>query len=323
MILWAWFACGAPEGDSDTLELDPAEELEIPSLEDVDFEASLEEAFVMALQADLDRVWRGHAEALALRQGTCPDFYAGTPDFELELDDDFPGLVWFDECESDEVGFAGWLGWTQQIAAESSVENPEFVFIEGERSLQGDGLVRQAGALVYEFDGEGADAVYVEDAGESSYYAYSSYVNGTVSEAEEMFRTEMYVVHSGGMGQTLEARGNLYWMDFRIAGRFDSVALDVEMVGAELAGEDDCTLEPRGWIGVRDEDAYWYEVVFEPRNPAEDYENDPYTECDGCGELYIRGLPQGTLVCPDFSSVWSSLTSPTMDDYALVIREVP
>lgn len=325
MIAFLWFACGAPE-ESDSVALDSADTLEIPSIEGIDFEATLEEAFVRALRADVQAAWVGHVQSVALAEPQCPDFYAGTPDLEMDFDDDFQGWVWYDDCQGTATEFVGLEGWTNWIAAESSVENPEFMFIEGERSLVGDGRVRQSGELFYEFDGEGADSIYLEQSGESSYYSYSSYLNGTLSGSvlgdDGSYRTEMYVVHSGGMGQTLEARGNLYFTHSRLNERFDSIALDVEMLGPELATEEDCTLEPRGWIGVRDENAYWYEVVFEPRNENGEYENDPYTECDGCGELYIRGLPQGIQVCPDFSGVWAALSAPSSDDYALVLRTV-
>ena len=79
---------------------------------------------------------------------------------------------------------------------------------------------------------------------------------------------------------------------------------------------------------MRDENAFWFDVVFQPRfdDDATDdpYDNFSYGPCDGCGTLYVRGLEQTDIeVCPDFSFLWSgALTHPEADDYALSMRDI-
>ena len=85
--------------------------------------------------------------------------------------------------------------------------------------------------------------------------------------------------------------------------------------------------EPRGWIGLRTEDAYWFDIVLQPRfddDPTADpYDNADYSPCDGCGTLYVRGLEQTDItVCPDLSFLWNGgLTHPAPTDFALSIRD--
>ena len=138
----------------------------------------------------------------------------------------------------------------------------------------------------------------------------------------------MYERTTGGDEATIELRGNIYYFDYRIAGRFDSVTVNLLWGAPDSLGPDECAAEPRGWIGVRDENAFWYDLVFQPRyddDPnAEPYQDGDYGPCDGCGTLYVRGLQQdGIEVCPDFSFLWDgTLTHPDPTDFALSLRDI-
>jgi len=131
----------------------------------------------------------------------------------------------------------------------------------------------------------------------------------------------------GGIDQGLEATGNVYFVERRIQDRFDSIGADLEIIGPEAAGPDDCALEPQGWIAIRDEDAYWYDLVFSPRFDGDpndpDYPNEPYSECDGCGTLYVRGLEQdGIEVCLNLDFLWDGmLAPPELQEFAFTLRD--
>jgi hypothetical protein len=193
-------------------------------------------------------------------------------------------------------------------------------------------VVRDDDGARFELDGEVVDSLYQVEAPGYSTWAWSSQLTGTATGrdlvTEGRFqapaRADLYLYATGGDAGRLEARGDVYFFDDLLADRFDSAALDIELLAPESAGPDDCALEPRGWIGLRDENAYWYDLVFLPRYDDatdEDYANDPYGDCVGCGTLFVRGVEAGT-VCPDFSGIWSGpLSPPAAEDFILTLRD--
>jgi hypothetical protein len=130
--------------------------------------------------------------------------------------------------------------------------------------------------------------------------------------------------------EQVEIRGNAYFFSPMIAGRFDSVAMDLALLGPGALGPEDCALEPRGWIGLRDEEAYWYELVFGPLATDDatggDTSSEAYTDCDGCGKLYIRGteVTEVGTVCPDLEAARQSaaLSPPEATDYVLPLHSL-
>ena len=133
---------------------------------------------------------------------------------------------------------------------------------------------------------------------------------------------------SVGLGaDRLEARGNVYLFEGRIQDRFDSIVVDMELIGDLGRGPDDCVLEPRGYIGLRDTNAYWHDLVFLPRYEDDltnnGFPNEPLSVCDGCGTLYIRGV-KTVDVCVDFSSVFSGgLIRPPIEDFVQSLHDLP
>ena len=135
------------------------------------------------------------------------------------------------------------------------------------------------------------------------------------------WRTDLNLSWTSGDQDTLTANGNVYFFDHLIAGRFDSVNMDLTLQGPTGASPEACTAEPIGFISLRDPDAFWYDLVFDPLESDGEYDNEPYAGCDGCGTLYIRGVKQEAPVCLDLSWVWSgALTPPAAADYALGLR---
>ncbi len=334
VLLLSLFGC--PK-EQELPELDPPEELVIPDLSGVDLEALYVEALELAISSDVRVPWRGHLGTLDRLTPGCPDVYAGTFDIETDaLDDDAPGLSWYDYCNAGDLRFGGFQYWEGSVQADGDLDSAEGLTTIGERKLQGDGVVGQGSAVLFEFDGVATDAITVNEAAGYSRWTYSSLVDGTVtgssafdgaSETPGGWRTDMYLFYTGGDVDLLEARGNIYLFERRLQTRFDSVAIDIEFVGPSGATPEDCAIEPRGWIGVRAENAWWYDLVFEPRfdeeGTGEPYENDPYTACDGCGTLYVRGIAQeGVQVCPDLSFLWAgALVPPDPTEFALSIRD--
>jgi hypothetical protein len=343
LLALALLACGAPE-DTDEIVFDDPVELPPPDLEGVDLEAAFTDAFRLMAAVDLRAGWAGHVDALERRRAGCPDIYLGNPDIEgIDLDGDARGYAWRDFCrQGDEIEWGGFAFWETEAGVQGDPTTAEGRTIEAERLLFADALVGQGDEVLFAFDGEGTDALTRTDAADGyEAWTYTSRVQGTVSgtlafPAEVTstamatpggYRTDLYRRATGGVDASLEARGNVYLFEHRIQDRFDSLGLDLELKGPAGAGPEDCTAEPRGWIALRDEDAFWYDLVFEPRYDGDpddpDYPNDPYSECDGCGTLYVRGLEQeGIEVCVDLSFLWDgALAPPSADAFAFTLRD--
>lgn len=335
-LLWLLLAC--TEKDTDTgVVLDPPEELEIPGIQGVDLDQLFVDTVKLGITADARVAWDAHAISLDLMDPGCPDIYAGIPDLEIDdLDEDVPGYSWLDQCYAGDERFGGYEYWENDVRVTGELEDPSGQTVAGQRSLIGNGVISVDDDVTFEFDGEASDSLTkIDDSTGFSRFVYSSLVDGTItgsipfpdgSPTPGGWRTDMYLSYTGGDVDSLEARGNVYFFEKRINDRFDSLAMDIEFTGPNGATPDDCAIEPRGWIGVRDENAYWYDVVFEPRFDDDatdsDYPNDPYTACDGCGTLYIRGIAQDVQVCPDLSFLWDgALTPPQGNEYALSLRD--
>jgi len=317
---------------------DPPEQLVVPSLDGIDLDNLYVEAVQRAITNDMRVPWQGHTTTVGQITPGCPDVYTGAPTDMIDgIDDDAKGLSWYDHCTAGDLQFFGFQYWEAQAHATGDPTSLEGRSIEGERMLLGDGTVSQGQDALFEFKGTASDALNRQDAPDYTRWTYTSLVDGTVTGQAAFagndihpsgYRTDTYLLYTGGDVDSLEARGNIYYFgaDDMIDGKFDSIALDIEFHGPTGITPDICPTEPLGWIGVRDSDAFWYDVVFEPRHDDDatdsDYPDDPYTSCDGCGNLYVRGVPQNVLVCPDLSFLWDgALTPPDADEFAYSIRD--
>jgi hypothetical protein len=315
----------------------PADVLEIPDVSGIDFPAVYLEAMRLNLQVSTSRPWAGHLASIDDVEDGCPDLYVGGPPVDdVMIDEDARGLSWYDTCTTSEgLAYDGYSYWETDVSLTGQVDTVEGQTISATRSLATDAAVLQEnGDLRWEFDGEASDSIYEVEAQGYSHWTYSTLVTGTVSGPDSFtddsmtpggYRTDLYLYATGGDVDELQARGNTYLFSDRLESRFDSTAMDLTLIGVSGAGPTDCTLEPYGWIGLRDENAYWYDLVFLPTDlldAQEPYENDPLSECDGCGTFYIRGVEQGPL-CVDFSVLFNEITRPTVEEFVLPLHTLP
>jgi hypothetical protein len=336
MILLFLVACQKEEPDEVDVGPGP-EELVLPDTTGVDMEASFADGLALALAVRADRAWNAHVATLPREATGCPDTFVGAPETEIDLgvDDDAAGRSWADHCETDAgVTWAGALWWEATASASGDASTPEGATFEGERRLSGDGTVSEGADVRFELDGEVSDSLSRTTAPDYEHWTYATTVDATFTGSDTFagtdtpdgYRADAYVYAVGGDAETLEARANVYTFDATFDGRFDSVSMELTMVSPDSASPDECALEPTGWISLRDSDAYWYDLVFQPADGGgEDtgYTDDPYAECDGCGTLYLRGVQIGE-VCPDFSFVWDGrLQPPAPEDFVDSFHDVP
>jgi hypothetical protein len=312
--------------------------LDIPDVSDLDFERDFRDAMELAMSVTSRTLFDSHRRSVESFGEGCPDVYIGTPPEDLARVDvrDPTGLTWSDRCIQPDTArtFSGYGYWEGDVLVSGDPASAEGRTVEADRMLVADGVVGDAEGVVFEFDGEASDSMSSVEAEGFTRWSYSSLIDGTSTGRDPFpadsltpdgWRTDLYVALTGGDVDSIELRGNAYFFDARIDGRFDSIALDISLQGELGAGPDDCTAEPLGWIGLRDENAVWYDLVFLPRFAfdvtGQPYPNDPLQECDGCGTLYIRGVEQGE-VCPDLSGIFD-LTPPSVEEFVLSVREIP
>jgi len=331
IFLFGLLSCTDPDGVT-TEDYVPPEQLTLPDLTGVDMAASFEEALSRVTEIQLSPAWNGNRDALDLRFDGCPDIYVGAPE-DLDMDD-AEGISWSDFCTTPGgLGYGGFTYWDGSVTQQGSTTSAEGLSVNGSRSMSGQAIVNANGETLYEFKGEASDSMYLVEAPDYRRWTYSSLVEGTISGtmatgASKGFRTDMYLYASGGNVDSLQARGNVYWFSNLINDRFDSAGMDLVLTGENGAGPDDCTLEPKGWIGIRDENAYWYDLVFMPKD-ADDttgYLDEEHSACDGCGILYLRGIETENYgqICPDFSNLWlnDSVDLPDADDFLLTLQQL-
>ena len=292
----------------------PVAALVLPDVSDLDLPAIYADALALALTVRGGVGWTGHVATLGMMTPGCPDLWVGPPEGDtLDLEMDAPGMSWADHCSNDRgVGFAGSLYWESHAAVTGSAATLEGEIGTGERRLVADALVGSGADARFELDGEVSDAVSRSQAPGYDHWTWSSLVQASLTGADLFagtatpggYRADLYLAVSGGDVNALEARGNLYLYDDRLADRFDSVAMDLVLGG-------ECGSAPSGWLSLRDRDANWYDLVFDAAS------------CDGCGALYLRGVAAGE-VCPDLSLVWDGRLAPaSLADFVLSSHDLP
>lgn len=306
---------------------DPAEELVLPDVSGVDFAGAYKDAIQRAKTVSVSAAWIAHADLLERRVEGCPDLWAGVPDDDAVDVDSEEGSSWYDHCSTGATDYDGWAWWDASIAVEGDADTPEGRTTDASRELSGNALIADGSGVQLELDGDFSDALSRSDAQDYAHWTWSTASSGTITLPTESYRTDLSVYASGGDENTFEPTGNVYLFNERIQDRFDSFEMDLAFAGEGAAAPEDCTAEPKGWIGVRDENAYWYDIVFQPR-----YDEDgdtgqsagTYTDCDGCGTVYVRGVEAAELgeVCLDFGFVWSEspVSPPNVEDYVLSLH---
>ncbi len=318
---------------------DPVQDLVLPDIEGVDMPTAYGSALAMAMSVTLTTPWRGNIDILDLGHEGCPDLYVGAPE-DADLDDDEQfGISWFDYCETPGgLYYGGYVVWDGTVSGEGDADSDAGRTTEGSRSMLANAIVGDNDDVLYEFKGEGSDSLYLVEAPGYTRWAYSSLIEATVTgdAVSELtgadgggWRTDLYLYATGGNADYIESRGNIFLFDTLISERFDSVAMDLTFSGPTGSSPDACTAEPVGWIGLRDENAYWYDLVFQPADSTDSSDtttDTTYGACDGCGTLYVRGIETTEYgeVCMDFSWLWASdpITLPAPEDFLFTVRDL-
>ncbi len=322
------FACSSPPEDTEVSVGAPAQELVMPSLDDVDLPQAFADALRMATEVTLSAPWQGNVDALELAHTGCPDLYVGAPE-DADLAEQL-GVSWYDYCTTPGgLYYGGYVLWDGAISGDGDADSETGRTIEGSRQMIANGVVGDDDAVLFEFKGSGSDSLYQVEAKDYTRWTYSSLLEATVTgesvaAGTDGWRTDLYLYATGGDADSVELRGNLYLFGPHIAERFDSVAMELSITGPTGAAPDACTAEPTGWIGLRDENAYWYDLVFLPTSGEAD--SDTYSACDGCGTLYVRGIETASYgeVCMDFSWLWEegAISLPASEDFIFTIRQM-
>jgi hypothetical protein len=304
----------------------------------IDFVTAYRDAMNLAVSVSTQQPWLGHTTSITGRGPGCPDFWTGEitdPSGEI-VGNDF-GLSWYDDCQTSlGMSYDGWVWWDFSVVEAGDPTTAEGLTSDATRTIEGDAFVSDVdGNVVFEFDGTATDSFYNVEADGYTRFTYSSTVDGTVtgsapfgtdSLTPDGYRSDLFLFLSGGDVDAFEARGNVYMFTPQLEGRFDSIEVDLSFTGPASAAPGSCTLEPLGWIGLRDANALWYDVIFQPRYTddivGEPFPNDPRSACDGCGFLYVQGIAQDIQVCMDFNFLFDGQTVPLPDpdDYVLPLH---
>ncbi|MCA9491157.1 MAG: hypothetical protein KC621_14605 [Myxococcales bacterium] len=302
-------------------------------IDEIDFESAFIEAVRMMTTVTTQAPWKGHVAAIDRREVGCPDFWTDPFTIANQTVGSEDGVAWNDDClTTSGLVYDGWIWWDSTVRNSGQADTYEGRTSEGSRRLEGKATVSTTDDITFEFVGEASDSLYRVQAVGYDRFVYSTRMDATVtgrdvfetdSPTPDGYRTDLVMSLTGGDVDNFEARGNVYTFYPQLQGRFDSIGVDMELQGPLGAGPDSCTLEPLGWIGLRDENAYWYDVVFLPRFQEDivdiDYANDPLSICDGCGRLYVQGIEQeGREICIDFSFLFDGTVHlPEIEEYVL------
>lgn len=324
-MIWVWLACtaGAPDSAQEPAWVDQGPDaLPLPDFSDVDLAAAASDALDLALELDLSGPWAAHAQALGHRTPTCPDLYAGDPGVDSDLIGDDPtGVSWMDTCRTPAGrSYGGFVYWETHLDRTAGVE--------GSRTLAGRASVSLGDALELHVRGQGTDSFVLTDDGahwQQNTQLDLSVEGTTTGWPADGARTDLSRQITGGeLVHQITLSGSAHMPGAQIQDRFDSLELDLALQGELGAAPEDCTLEPRGYLGLRDPDAHWVHLVFLPLDDQDPTWSDTdRSACDGCATLYVRGVEQPDPVCVDFSGVFDALTAPDPTDYALSVRESP
>ncbi|HHO54428.1 MAG TPA: hypothetical protein ENK18_27050 [Deltaproteobacteria bacterium] len=319
----------------------------------LDLASALADAFEIAGVATLATAWAGHTDAMGRGVVGCPDLWIGAPPQDIADinvgDDQVPGLSWADSCQTPAAdtfdGFAYWESAIQLTGAEPT---------GGARSLTMDAQVAAGdGSVLLEFDGEASDSL--EGSAYSSSLVARS-LSGSLVGFGSGLRGELDVSWSGdemelfgsihtndGFGppddrdpdpeDTPELQNLPSWEPGMP--RFTSVRFDLQLGG-------DCALEPQGYVGVRGNEGFWFDVYFLPLyDPEEEsaqsnafpYEAIDNLDCDGIGTIFVRNLdlraadegdPEWSReVSIDFAGILASMPTPTLDEFVFTLADLP
>jgi len=256
MLLLLAAAC-ATEEEAPVDEGPPLDTLELPTSPTWTC-PRLRRGVATALEVRGAVAWRGHSPRSTGSSPAAPTCGRRADVETIEVDQDAGGWSWADHCEDQQGrGYEGAVWWSSTAAAEGDPAEADGRTISGERRLVGDATVT-AGSDTRSSSTHDRDAVTIGTAPDYTRWTWSSAVDATVTGADALadastpggWRADLYTYASGGDADALEVRGDVYLFEERLAGRFDSLSMDLALDPSDECGE------PRGWLSLRDEDAY-------------------------------------------------------------------
>jgi hypothetical protein len=321
-------------------------------LKDLDMRAVVQEALALGGLTTLSAAWTGHMASLDSAPASCPAIWMGPlPEdlVEVDMDMEQAGMSWLANCVTDpgNLTFSGFTHWSTEIVED----------VSGARALVADAEVTDsAGGLLFAFDGEASDSLDLATG------QYSSLLDGEITGSlvglGSGLRTggEFEASWNQAAGSGLRLFGTVTAFDGfgppderdpsdspeleNLPGwsqgmpRFTSVRYDLQF-------SEECPEEPMGFLGIRGNEGFWFDVYFLPiYDPEEDtfqskafpYEEIDNVSCDGIGTLFARNVslkeadtedPDWSReVQPDFAGTISSLQTPSIEDYIYTLRQV-
>ena len=323
---------------------------------DLDLRQAVLDAFGIAGRTTLATVWSGHRATMGVATFSCPNVWLGAPperlaDLDLDDGETLPGLSWADQCQNPgQNTFQGFTYWEDEFDLGAG---------DGERLLLGDARVTDpSNAVLFEYDGEAQDSLQGR--------TYTSSVT-----VRKLGGTLVGGAEASGLRGELDAAWALDGRpDLRIEGSAhlaqgfgppDTRTLDLEVspelenlpswepgmprytsVRFDLEFGNDCGLEPLGYVGIRGNEGFWFDVYFLPKYDREEdpalggafpFEEIDNVECDGIGTVFIRNLDLKTRdeedpewsreIQFDFAAILGALPRPAIEDFLFPLQELP
>ena len=288
---------GSTTTDTGDTEEDPSDytydedEIEL-ALTATDVELALAEGLATFFDLDLFLAFDALQDSVADGDGDCPvyyDYYKTTYGYDY----------WYGPCSTrDDIDYDGYIyGVDYGEYDTGSYHYNRYGWWYGDfRANYPDGSVYEQTGYLY-----GYDYTYTP----SNYRYFYSYLIGesiwTSPEWEGTWLTDSLSLSLYVTGASYSGAGRYLDLEGGISG-FSGDISAIDFSDVWIANEDysSCPEEPSGQIGVRGPDGEWYQVLF--HGPAYEGAESFPLECDGCGEVWVRGQMIG-MACPDFSAL--------------------
>jgi len=369
MIIAALLSCTGTQATTDTtvgpLQVDPPPKPPT-DLQQIDMTKAIEDALHLGGGTTLAAAWNGHINTVLGAPIDCPQIFLGPPpdsvlgNTEINMDDENPGYSWAAACITpDNVDYEGFTYWTTLLTPGAG----------GERTLDADATVVAGSGdnadTRFAFTGSANDNLNVVDG------TYDSTINGRLSGSLVGLGSG---VQTGGdfvttitSDGTLSITGSVTTFDgFGKPDNRDPGAPELQDVPSwkhgmprftsatfDLQFTPDCPQEPLGYVGLRGDEGFWFDVYFLPQYddsgaPSAQVDAFPFEEidnqaCDGVGTVFARNVDLkgwddcdpdvvgdndcisswSREIAPDFAGVVSQLSLPSIDSFVYNVRDIP
>lgn len=336
---------------------DPAPPSDLARL---DMSAAIADALHLAGIVTSASAFEGHVATMDLATTrSCPQIWVGVPPDDLidvEFDDEEEGLSWLADCAATAASYDGFTHWTTSIAEDG---------LTAQRSLIADAEVTDAaGNVLWAYDGESSDTFDTTGGGFAYSSSFTGLITGSMSGLGQGLRAQNNAGMDGDGGFLAEwgSDGTMHFLGsveaFDGFGPIDSRAgTEPELAGVtgwkpgqprftsvrfDLTFDGTCDAEPIGFLGLRGNEGFWFDVyflpIFDPEEHTAQSNAFPYEEidnvsCDGVGTLFSRNADLKAFeatnpgwsreLAPDFDAILSTLPTPTLDSYVYTLRNLP